>query len=193
MSSRNGRRPDQPWLPGPSSRRWWSTILTSYKRHAERNALPTLPAATAQVTVDASPEDAFRIFTEEIGLWWRRGTPYWNDAERGLSVRIEPGVGGRFVEVYDLETGSGFEVGRVTVWEPGRCLAFTWINLGWPEGVNTDVAVTFEPDGEQTVVRLRHSGFERLGPDAERLMTGYDTGWKEVIGWYAERVNSPAG
>ena len=58
--------------------------------------MPTLPAATAEVRVAATPEEAFRIFTDEIGLWWRRGTRYWNDAERGLSVRIEPGVGGRF-------------------------------------------------------------------------------------------------
>ena len=48
------------------------------------------------------------MFTDEIGLWWRRDTPYWNDRERGLSVRIKPYVGGRFVEVYDLETGSGW-------------------------------------------------------------------------------------
>jgi uncharacterized protein YndB with AHSA1/START domain len=180
-------------VPGPSSRRWWSTILTSYKRHTERKTLPTLPAATAQVAVDASPDDAFRIFTEEIGLWWRRGTPYWNDPVRGLSIRIEPGIGGRFLEVYDLETETGFEVGRVTTWEPGRRLAFTWINLGWPEGVTTDVELTFEPHGDETLVTLRHSGFERLGPDAERLMTGYDMGWKEVVGWFAERINAPAG
>ena len=192
MSSANGRRRSQPWVPGPSGRRWWNTILTSYKAHAERKTLPTLPAATAQVTVNASPADAFRIFTEEIGLWWRRDTPYWNDAERGLSIKIEPHTGGRFLEVYDLESETGFEVGRVTTWEPGRRLAFTWVNLGWPEGATTDVEVTFEPDGEHTVVTLRHSGFERLGPDAERLMTGYDTGWKEVVGWFAERINTPA-
>ena len=191
MSSRNGRRPYQPWVPDPSSRHWWTTFLTSYKRYAERMTLPTLPAATAQVTVEASPDDAFRIFTDEIGLWWRRDTRNWNDRERGLSIRIEPGVGGRFLEVYDLETATGFEVGRVTVWEPGRCLAFTWINLGWPEGVHTNVEVTFEPEGDHTVVTLRHSGFERLGPDAERLMAGYDAGWKEVLVWFAGRVDAP--
>jgi uncharacterized protein YndB with AHSA1/START domain len=143
------------------------------------------------VTVDASPDDAFRIFTDEIGLWWRRDTPYWNDRDRALSIRVEPGVGGRFLEVYDLETETGFEVGRVTVWEPGRCLAFTWISAGWPEGVNTDVEVTFESIGDQTVVTLRHSGFERLGPGTEPLMKGYDTGWKEVLGWFAERAGTP--
>ena len=68
-------------------------------------------AATAEVLVEATPEQAFAIFTDEIGLWWRRDTPYWNDRERGRSVRIEPGVGGRFVEVWDIEGGTGFEIG----------------------------------------------------------------------------------
>ena len=82
------------------------------------NAAPRV--ARAQVSVPVSPEDAFTLFTEDIGLWWRRDTRYWNDPERGLSVRIEPGVNGRFIEVYDLQSASGMEVGRVTAWEPGR-------------------------------------------------------------------------
>jgi hypothetical protein len=92
VSSRNGGRPATPWARGPSHPDWWDAVLGSYKRYAERERMPTLPAATAEVTVDASPEEAFRIFTDEIGLWWRRNTPYWNDAERGLSVRIEPAM-----------------------------------------------------------------------------------------------------
>jgi uncharacterized protein YndB with AHSA1/START domain len=192
MRSRNGRRQPQPWTPLPGSPEWWRTVLASVKERAERSDVPIIQAATAQVPVDATPDEAFRIFTEEIGLWWRRGTPYWNDAERGLTIRLEPGVGGRFIEVYDLDTETGFEVGRVTAWEPGRRLAFTWSCVGWPEGVKTDVEVIFEPEGEKTVVTLRHSGFERLGPDGEQLMAGYDGGWKEVVGWFAERINAPA-
>ena len=61
----------------------------------------TTAVARAEVNVDATPEEAFALFTEDIGLWWRRDTPYWNDRDRGLSIRIEPGVGGRFIEVYD--------------------------------------------------------------------------------------------
>jgi uncharacterized protein YndB with AHSA1/START domain len=152
-----------------------------------------LPAATAEVTVEASPDETFRIFTEEIGLWWRRDTRYWNDRERGLSVRIEPGVGGRFLEVYDLEEGSGFEVGRVTAWEPGRRLALTWTQVGWPQGVATDLEVTFEPVGGGTLVRLEQSGFERVGAEAARFLEGYAMGWKQVLGWFAARVNAPSG
>ena len=144
--------------------------------------------AAAEVLVDATPAEAFAIFTDDIGLWWRRDTPYWNDRERGLSVRIEPYVGGRFIEVYDLDTQEGFEVGRVTTWEPGRRFALTWTQVGWPEGSATDVEVTFEPVGDGTRVRLEQTGFERV-PGAEAFVGGYDSGWKELLGWFAERAS----
>jgi uncharacterized protein YndB with AHSA1/START domain len=146
--------------------------------------------ATAEVIVDAAPDDAFRLFTEDIGLWWRRDTPYWNDRERGVGVAIEPGVGGRFIEVYDLETGAGMEVGRVTAWDPGQRLALTWSQVGWPAGVHTDIDVSFEALDGRTRVWLEHSGFERV-PDGEQFHGGYDAGWKEVLGWFAESINSP--
>lgn len=142
--------------------------------------------ARAEVTVDASPEQAFALFTEEIGLWWRRDTHYWNDRDRGLSIRIEPWVGGRFIEVYDLDAGSGLEVGRVTEWEPGHRLGLTWTQIGWPDDVSTELKITFD-DAELggTVVRLEHSGFERV-PDASGFISGYESGWNEVLGWFGE-------
>ena len=33
------------------------------------------PAAVAEVLVEATPEEAFAIFTDEIALWWRTDTP----------------------------------------------------------------------------------------------------------------------
>ena len=147
-------------------------------------------AARAQVTVPASPEDAFRLFTEDIGLWWRHDTPYWNDRDRGMSVRIEPGVNGRFIEVYDVQSGSGMEVGRVTAWEPGRRLELTWTQAGWPQGSSTDLEITFEPaDDGGTLVRLEHRGFERV-PGAIDFIAGYDAGWKDVLGWFGEHLNT---
>jgi uncharacterized protein YndB with AHSA1/START domain len=193
LSSRNGLRKHAPWSPGPADQEWWDAALDSYRRRAERRAVPTLPAATAEVAVEASPEDAFRLFTEEIGIWWRRDTPYWNDRDRGLSVRIEPGVGGRFMEVYDLDAGTGFEVGRVTAWEPGRRLALTWTQVGWPADVATDLEITFEPAGEGTLVRVEHTGFERVGPDAHRCGEGYAAGWQQVLGFFAETINRKEG
>ena len=49
--------------------------------------------------------------------------------------------------------------------------------------------VTFEPVAEGTLVRLEHSGFERV-PDAADALAGYDAGWKEVLGWYAAGMGS---
>ena len=152
--------------------------------------MSTRTAARAEVVVDATPDEAFRIFTDEIGFWWRQNTRYWNDAERALYIRIEPGVGGRFVEVYDAATDAGFEIGRVTAWDPGERLGLTWTQVGWPEGVSTEIEVTFEPLGEQTLVRLEQTGFERVGPGADEFRAGYEAGWAEVLGWFAERVNA---
>jgi len=153
--------------------------------------MDTRQAARAEVLVDAPPEEAFQIFTDEIGVWWRRDTPYWNDRERGMSVRIEPGVGGRFVEVYDLDTGEGFEVGRVTIWEPGHRLRLTWTQVGWPPGVATDIEIIFEEVASGTLVRLEQTGFERVGAAAEEFRQGYSAGWAEVLGWFAARVARP--
>jgi uncharacterized protein YndB with AHSA1/START domain len=184
-----GRRSWASHAPGP---RLWDEVLGSFERYLEGGAMAARQAARAEVVVSASPEEAFEIFTSEIGLWWRRDTPYWNDAERGLSIRIEPHVGGRFIEVWDLDTGTGLDVGRVTAWEPGARLALTWTQLGWPEGVSTEIEITFEAAGEGTVVRVEQTGFERV-PDAERYLRGYDTGWKEVLGWFSERVEARRG
>jgi uncharacterized protein YndB with AHSA1/START domain len=143
--------------------------------------------ATAQVVVDATPDDAFAIFTDEIGLWWRTGTAFWNDPDRAVSLRIEPYLGGRFVELYDVDSGDGFEVGRVTAWEPGKRLALTWTQRGWPEDAATEVEVRFEPTEGGTRVRLEHSGFDRIA-EAEKFVGGYDAGWKQLLGWFAEHL-----
>ncbi|HEV2769813.1 MAG TPA: SRPBCC domain-containing protein [Solirubrobacteraceae bacterium] len=164
--------------------------MSSFKSYLEGEGMAARQVARAEVTVAASPDEAFTLFTEDIGLWWRRDTPYWNDRERGVSVRIEPGVGGRFIEVYDVDTGFGMEVGRVTAWEPGRRLALTWTQLGWPQGASTEVEITFEPAiGGGTVVHLEHSGFERV-PGALDFIAGYDAGWKEVLGWFAAHAGT---
>lgn len=82
------------------------------------------------------------------------------------------------------------EVGRVTAWEPGRRLALTWTQVGWPEGASTQLEIAFEPaSGGGTTVRLEHTGFERV-PGAIDFISGYDAGWKEVLGWFAEHANA---
>ena len=151
----------------------------------------TVPVtARAEVVVEATPEDAFHLFTDEISLWWRPHTRYWNDPERGLYLKIEPGVGGRWIEVYDPDSGEGMEVGRVTRWEPPGLLALTWTQVGWPDDLETELELTFEPVPEGTRVRLSHSGFEPLGDEAAATSGGYEAGWREILGWLAEHAAS---
>jgi hypothetical protein len=78
-----------------------------------------MSTATAAVEVPCDPGAAFDIFTGDIGIWWKRGTRYWNDCARAVELRLEPHVGGRLLEVYDAGTGEGFEIGRVLAYSHG--------------------------------------------------------------------------
>ena len=75
---------------------------------------------SSEVTVGVDPHIAFTAFTEEMDLWWVRGPINFYDSSRAVAVRCEPGVGGRLLEVYDDARGDWLELGRITIWEPGR-------------------------------------------------------------------------
>jgi len=142
-----------------------------------------LPVVEVAVDVTADPEVAFDRFMRDINRWWRHDSRYWNAPERARGLRFEPFVGGRFIEVYDTATGEGFEIGRVTAWEPGRRLAFTWREAGWGTEEVTEVQVTFTPTGNGTRVSLRHGGWGRVR-NGLRQAGSYGAGWKELLGWY---------
>ena len=103
---------------------------------------------SSTVEVSADPLTAFTAFTDELDLWWVRGPINAYDTGRLVEMRCEPGVGGRILEVYDAESGEGLELARITVWEPGRRLA--WKSS--LDDVTTDVH--FDPTATGTIVRL---------------------------------------
>ena len=67
-------------------------------------------SASACVEVAADPARAFEAFTGEIDSWWVRGPINFFDAARAVEMRIEPGVDGRILEVYE---GDAFELGKL--------------------------------------------------------------------------------
>lgn len=142
--------------------------------------------ATTSVVVAADPATAFRVFTEQIGTWWRRGTHYWNDSKRGLRLEFEPGVGGRLLEVYDESGTDVFEIGRIVDWVPAHHLRYTWREAGWAVDTATDVDITFEAADGGTRVTVVHSGWERVGHGDDGYHRGYASGWVELLGWYGE-------
>ena len=143
------------------------------------------PAISQSVEVPVDPRAAFELYTGGINRWWKRDSWYWNDRQRARGLRIEPFVGGRFVEVYDETTGEGFEIGRVRVWEPGRRVAYTWRQADWPAGEAMEIQVSFVPAGAGTLVTIEVRGWERLTGGAE-IGRGYGEGAKELLGWFAE-------
>jgi uncharacterized protein YndB with AHSA1/START domain len=84
------------------------------------------------------------------------------DKERRLGLRFEPHVGGGFIEIYDGESGEGYEIGRVTAGELGARLAYTWRQADWPEDAVTDVEVRFDPVAGGTRVSVHRALPETL-------------------------------
>jgi uncharacterized protein YndB with AHSA1/START domain len=137
------------------------------------------------VRVKATPDRAFRRFTEEMATWWplRSHSVGQRDAE---TVVMEPLVGGRIIE--RMRGGRTVVWGTVTAWDPPRRVAFTW-HPGREPGTAQSVEVRFTTDGTGTRVELEHGGFERLGARLGRkARRRYPIGWEYVLGLYAERA-----
>jgi uncharacterized protein YndB with AHSA1/START domain len=137
-----------------------------------------VPAHTVERTtaIAAPPERVWQAWVSEINRWWSK--PYFNDHERVTGLRLEPRVGGLFVEEWGAD-GAGFLIGQVVEWLPPRRLAYTWSERGWG-GVVTVAHLEFEPDGSGgTRLHFRHEGFERL-PDGQQTRDGYQSGWEDL-------------
>jgi len=131
-------------------------------------------SVTVTTTLSVDPGTAFRLFTEEVDHWWRRGPRYRPEVRGEGKMRFESGVGGRLVEVYDEAKGDAFEIGRILVWEPGACLVFDWRARNFEPGEKTVVEVRFERAAEGTRVTLEHRGWDSIhaGHPARHGWTG---------------------
>ena len=136
-------------------------------------------SASAAVTVRAEPRRAFAAFTDEIDSWWVRGAINFFDAARAVAMRIEPGVGGRVLEVYDDVQGNALELGRITVWEPGARLTYRSLVD------DTEVEVRFEAVDGGTRVSV-----------TQTLLAGGDRAlffWPSVLRWFVPWCDRPDG
>jgi uncharacterized protein YndB with AHSA1/START domain len=133
---------------------------------------------TRKVLVNAGPQRAFDLFTGHIGAWWpidRFGV--FHDG----TVAFESD---KLVE----RSGDRESVwGEVTLWEPPDSLVFTW-HPGYGLENATDIRVTFMPEGDQTLVTLVHSGWERMS-DPDAAAEEYGNGWPGVLARFAELVD----
>ena len=128
------------------------------------------------VHVKRSPEDAFRLFVDEIGKWWPLHTGrYTYGGERAADIFLEPHTGGRLYERF--KDGEEFVIGQVTICQRPDRVEFTWRGA---DDAATEVDVRFTASEDGTRVDLEHREIERMGPQSQ----AWDAGWDEVLGYY---------
>jgi uncharacterized protein YndB with AHSA1/START domain len=148
-------------------------------------------AIRKEVTVSASPERAFEVFTRRMHTWWPLETHSVRAGRDGAppeELHLEPWAGGRFYEQTGEEQASW---GTVLECEPPRRIRFEWhVN---PANPPTEVEVTFTPVEEGTRVELVHTGWGRFAPGSEtRDNYAGPGGWTTVLARYADAAGSAA-
>jgi len=147
-------------------------------------------SATVTTNVAVDQETAFHVFTEEIDLWWLRGPRYRNDA-RPSTMKLEPGVDGRLLEIFHDPKYAPFILGKVLVWEPYSRFVLEWRLSNFAPEESTEVDVVFEPTEKGTRVVVEHSGYHDLRAD-HPARHGHDGfALSRMVGtWWAEMVSS---
>ena len=145
----------------------------------------TIAPVVKSVTVNASAEHAFRVFTAGFDTWWPRSHHIGTSPMR--RAVIEGFVGGRCYA--EQEDGSDCPWGEVTVWEPPHRFVFAWlITPEWKYQPNrskaSEVEVKFTAiDANKTRVELEHRHFERYGEGGETMRKGVsgEMGWPALM------------
>ena len=110
--------------------------------------------------VPADPMRTFEVFTQEIALWWQPSGLFQISGAGDGRLAFEPGPGGRLFTTFD--DGSTFEIGRVSVWEPGKRLVFAWRQANFAAEQSTEVEVCFEAVGAETRVSVEHRAWDTI-------------------------------
>jgi uncharacterized protein YndB with AHSA1/START domain len=146
-------------------------------------------AVHRSITVAASQQRAFDVFTTGMSDWWLRESHHIGDAVPEAVV-IEPHEGGRWFE--RAPDGTECDWGRVLDWEPPGRVRLAWhLDADWkyePDPARaTQIEVQFIAEGEaSTRVVLVHSGLEIHGERAREVHEAIDSpdGWSGLLARY---------
>ncbi len=116
-----------------------------------------------EVRVAARPETVFHFFTDPARMVQWKGTEAALDPRPGGTYRVN-------VTGHEVARGEYVEI------VPYSRIVFTW---GWESGPllpgSTTVEVSFVPDGEGTIVRLRHHGL------SGEALQSHEMGWRHYL------------
>lgn len=131
---------------------------------------------TVDLELRCTAAHAFATWTERFGSWWPAAHTVSGDP--AATVHLEPRLGGRIYE----RTADGVEVewGEVTTWEPPHRLGYLW-HIRRTREAATDVLVHFEDVDGGSVVRIEHTGWERLGDEAASWRDANRGGWSGLL------------
>jgi uncharacterized protein YndB with AHSA1/START domain len=145
----------------------------------------TITPVRKTITVKASLEHAFQVFTEGVDTWWPR-SHHIGKAPMKKCI-IEGHAGGR---CYSEHTdGSECDWGLVLVWEPPHRLVMAWqISPAWghepdlAKSSEVEVRFTSEADGS-TRVDLEHRHLDRMGEGGAAMRAAVDgsNGWGTLL------------
>jgi Activator of Hsp90 ATPase homolog 1-like protein len=125
-------------------------------------------SVTVSTVVDTDPDSAFRIFTEEIDVWWKRTERY---RSRNGRMRFDAG------HLFEADQS----IGQVTAWEPGRRLSLEMFTWSFRPGERTHVEVRFEAVANGTRVIIEHRGWERRPTGEAEFRTTVALWWGALL------------
>lgn len=137
---------------------------------------------TKSIVIAREATAVFRIWTEQVHLWWPAGHSRSGDPH--TKVMIEGWVGGRFYE--RTPNGDEYEWGRILMWEPPQRLVYTWY-LGSSQELPTEVDVRFVPlSHHQTRIELEHRGVELIGDLWWQRVKIFNGAWDKILTVFQE-------
>ncbi len=145
------------------------------------------------ITVKASAERAFQVFTEGFDTWWPRDHHIGKSPMKKAIIEGFPG-GRLYSEQAD---GADCPWGEILIWEPPQRFVMAWkISPQWQyeadpaKASEVEVRFTPEPDGS-TRVDLEHRYFERHGAGWDAMRNAVDEsamGWGGLLEIYSQAV-----
>ena len=160
-------------------------------------ATTTIAPVRKSVTVRATAEHAFKVYTEGFDTWWPRSHHIAKAPLEKAVIELHAGgrMYGRSID------GSECPWGTVLAWDPPHRLVLAWqITPEWayePDMTRaSEVEIRFIPVGELlTQVDLEHRHFERHGAGGESMRSSVDTpggGWGGLLQTFAAAAEKTA-